>query len=57
MKNFKINFEDAEGNTIYTIVSSFIDESYAIKYAITKLANTSDDCVSFEIYDEQYNKY
>ena len=51
MKTFKINFEDQEGNVIYSKVDTFLDEKDAVNYADKKIANTNDDCVSFEIYE------
>ena len=49
MKTYKINFLDAEENVIYSKVDTFYDEIDANKYARTKLATTSDECVTFEI--------
>jgi len=51
MKTYKINFLDHEENVIYSKVDTFYDEHDANKYARTKLATTSDECVSFEIYE------
>jgi hypothetical protein len=51
MKTYKINFLDIEGNDIYSKVDTFYDEQDARNYAIHKLANTSDECVIFEIYE------
>ena len=51
MKTFKINFQDSGENVIYSKVDFFYDEQDAINYANDKLANTSDDCVTFEIYE------
>ena len=51
MKNFKINFLDSEQNVIYNKVDTFYDEQDAEHYANTKLATTSDECVTFEIYE------
>jgi hypothetical protein len=51
MKTYKINFLDAEENVIYSKVDTFYDEHDANKYARTKLATTSDECVTFEIWE------
>ena len=51
MKTFKINFLDSEDNVIYSKVDTFYDEQDAERYAKTKLATTSDECVAFEIYE------
>ena len=51
MKTFKINFLDSEENVIYSKVDTFYDEQDAERYANTKLATTSDECVTFEIYE------
>jgi len=48
---YKINFLDAEENVIYSKVDTFYDEIDANKYARTKLATTSDECVTFELYE------
>jgi hypothetical protein len=51
MKTYKINFLDIEDNEIYHKVDEFYNEESAIAYAQLKLATTSDDCVTFEIYE------
>ncbi len=51
MRTYKINFLDAEENVIYSKVDTFYDEIDVNKYARTKLATTSDECVTFEIYE------
>jgi len=51
MKTYKINFLDEEENVIYSKVDTFYDEIDANKYARTKLATTSDECVTFELYE------
>lgn len=52
MKRFVIHFLDNEQNSIYTVVDTFFDERDAEHYANQKLATTSDNCVSFEIYEK-----
>lgn len=52
MKTYKINFLDHEDNTIYSVVDTFYDEIDVNKYARTKLATTSDECVTFEIWEQ-----
>jgi hypothetical protein len=51
MKTFKINFLDIEDNTIYSKVDTYFDEQDATNYGKTILATTSDECVTFEIYE------
>jgi hypothetical protein len=51
MKTYKINFLDIEDNTIYSKVDTYFDEQDATNYAKTILATTSDECVTFEIYE------
>jgi hypothetical protein len=51
MKTFKINFLDSEQNEIYNKVDTFYDEQQAEGYANAILATTSDECVTFEIYE------
>ena len=51
MKTFKINFLDIDNNEIYCKVDEFYNEESANAYAQLKLANTSDECVTFEIYE------
>ena len=51
MKTFKINFEDSNGNVIYSKVDTFFNEQDAIAYADNILANTSDECVTFNLFE------
>lgn len=51
MANFKIAFNDIEGNEVYSKTKNFDDLAEATKYAELVLATTSDDCVSFTIYE------
>ena len=50
MKKFEIYFEDAQGNDVYSVTKQFNDFQEATKYAELILASTSDDCISFNIY-------
>jgi hypothetical protein len=49
--NWKINFLDNEDNTIYSRIKEFDSEEEAAKYAKLILATTSDNCVTFEIWE------
>ena len=51
MKTFKINMMDIEENVIYTLVDTYYDLQDVTSYAKLKLATTSDECVTFEIYE------
>jgi hypothetical protein len=51
MKTFKINFLDIDGNDIYSKVDTFYDLNDAANYASNKVATTSDECVTFKIYE------
>jgi hypothetical protein len=50
MKKFKISFEDAQKNDVYSVTKQFRDLEEATKYALLILATTSDNCISFNIY-------
>ena len=51
MSKFKISFEDAQENDVYSVTKQFEDLQEATKYAELILATTSDDCISFNIYE------
>lgn len=51
MKTFKINFLDIDNNEIYSKTDTFFDWRDAEKYATHKIATTSDECLTFEIYE------
>lgn len=46
---FKIEFNDAQGNEVYSVTKNFYTISEACKYAMQILATTSDECVDFNI--------
>jgi hypothetical protein len=50
MEKFKISFLDAQDNDVYSVIKQFEDLQEATKYAELILANMSDDCISFNIY-------
>ena len=51
MKNFKINFLDIEDNTIYSKIYEGEEKLEASVYATLILNTTSDECVTYEIYE------
>jgi hypothetical protein len=51
MKNFKISFNNAQENEVYSVIKQFYDLQEVIKYANLILATTSDDCIHFTIYE------
>ena len=52
MKTFKIIFNDAEGNELFTKTNEFFDLSDATKYANNILGESRDGAESFEIYEQ-----
>jgi hypothetical protein len=50
MEKFKISFLNAQDNDVYSVTKQFEDLQEATKYAELILATTSDDCISFNIY-------
>ena len=42
---------DIEENVIYTLVDTYYDLEDVTSYANHKLATTSDECVTFEIWE------
>lgn len=51
MKTFKINFLDIEDNTIYSKMYECEEKLEASVYATLILNTTSDECVTYEIYE------
>jgi hypothetical protein len=51
MSTFKIEFNDLDGNDVYSVTKTFNDLAEASKYAQTILATSSDECVDFTIYE------
>ena len=51
MKTYKINFLDIEDNTIYSKIYEGEEKLEASVYASLILANTSDECVTYEIFE------
>lgn len=50
MKLFKIEFQDVEGNEIYSMVREYDNLEEAIKYARIKFNTTSNECTQFQIF-------
>jgi hypothetical protein len=51
MKTFKINFLDIEDNTIYSKIYEGEQKLEASVYATLILNTTSDECVTYEIFE------
>ena len=51
MKTYKIGFNDIEENEVYSITKKFDDLAEATRFAKLIIANTSDDCSTFTIYE------
>jgi hypothetical protein len=51
MRTFKINFLDIEDNTIYSKIYEGEEKLEASVYATLILNTTSDECVTYEIYE------
>lgn len=51
MKTFKINFLDIDGNDIYYKMYECDEKLEASVYATLILNNTSDECVTYEIWE------
>jgi len=51
MKTYKINFLDMDDNTIYSKMYEGEEKLEASIYATLILNNTSDECVTFEVYE------
>lgn len=51
MKTFKINFLDIDDNTIYSKMYEGAEKLEASVYATLILNNTSDECVTYEIWE------
>jgi hypothetical protein len=51
MKTFKINFLDIEDNVIYSKTFECEQKLEASIYSTLILATTSDECVTYEIYE------
>lgn len=51
MKNFKIEFNDIDGNDVYSVTKQFDSVVDAINYARIIIATSSDECVDFNIIE------
>lgn len=51
MTTYKISFNDSGDNEVYSVTKQFNSLGEASKYASLVLANTSDECVTFSIYE------